>query len=47
MTLKNDEKSEENLTLNFESFENWHKEFDEVWLQNSKVSKIYTLMGCF
>ena len=47
MTLKNDEKSEENLTLNFESFENWQKEFDEVWLQNSKVSKIYTLMGCF
>ena len=29
------------------SFENWHKEFDEFWLENSKVSKIYTLMGCF
>ena len=29
------------------SFQNWHKEFDEFWLENSKVSKIYTLMGCF
>ena len=29
------------------SFQNWHKEFDEFWLKNSKVSKIYTLMGCF
>ena len=29
------------------SFQNWHKEFDEFWLQNSKVSKIYTFMGCF
>ena len=27
-------------------FQNWHKEFDEFWLENSKVSKIYTLMGC-
>ena len=29
------------------SFQNWHKEFDKFWLKNSKVSKIYTLMGCF
>ena len=29
------------------SFQNWHKEFDEFWPQNSKVSKIYTFMGCF
>ena len=29
------------------SFQNWDKEFDELWLENSKVSKIYTLMGCF
>ena len=29
------------------SFQNWHKEFDEFWLENSKVSKIYTLLGCF
>ena len=28
------------------SFRNWHKEFDEFWLENLKVSKIYTLMGC-
>ena len=28
-------------------FQNWHLEFDEFWLENSKVSKIYTLMGCF
>ena len=29
------------------SFQNWHKEFDEFWLEHLKVSKIYTLMGCF
>ena len=29
------------------SFQNWHKEFDEFWLENSKVSKLYTLMGWF
>ena len=29
------------------SFQNWHKEFDEFWFKISKVSKIYTLMGCF
>ena len=29
------------------SFQNWQKEFDEFWLENSEVSKIYTLMGCF
>ena len=28
-------------------FQNWHKEFDEFWLENSKVSKLYTLMGWF
>ena len=28
-------------------FLNWHKEFDEFWLKNWKVSKTYTLMGCF
>ena len=26
---------------------NWHKEFDKIWLENSKVSKVYTLMHCF
>ena len=29
------------------SFQNWYKEFDEFWPQNSKVSKIYTFLGCF
>ena len=24
------------------SFQNSHKEFDEFWLENSKVSEIYT-----
>ena len=28
------------------SLQNWHKEFDEFWPDNLKVSKIYTLMGC-
>ena len=42
MTLKNDEKSEEGLSL-----QNWHKEYDEFWLEHLKVLKTYTLMGCF
>ena len=29
------------------SFQNWHKQFDKFWLERWKVSKIYTLMGCF
>ena len=29
------------------SYQNWYKEFDEFWLENSKVSKIYTLIGYF
>ena len=29
------------------SFQNWHKEFNEFWLKHLKVSKMYTLMGCF
>ena len=29
------------------SFQNWHKEFDEFWLEHLKVSKINNLMGCF
>ena len=29
------------------SFQNWHKEFDKFWLENSKVLKIYTLTGWF
>ena len=28
------------------SFQNWHKEFDVFWLENSKVAKVYILMGC-
>ena len=29
------------------SSQNWHNEFDEFWLEHLKVSKTYTLMGCF
>ena len=29
------------------SFQNWHKEFDKIWPEHSKVSKIFILMGCF
>ena len=29
------------------SVQNWHEEFDEFWLHNSKVSKTCTFMGCF
>ena len=29
------------------SFQNWHKELEEFWVENSKVSKTYTLMRYF
>ena len=29
------------------SFQNWHKEFDKIWHEHLKVSKIFTLMGSF
>ena len=29
------------------SFQNWHKEFDKIWPEHSKVSKIFILMGSF
>ena len=28
------------------SFQNWHKEFDEYWLEHWRASKIY-ILGCF
>ena len=28
-------------------FQNWHKGFEEFWLEHWKDSKSYTLMGCF
>ena len=28
-------------------FQNWHKEFDKIWPEHSKVSKIFILMGSF
>ena len=28
------------------SFQNWHEEFDEFWPEHSKISNIFTLMGC-
>ena len=27
--------------------QNWHEEFDELWPEHSKISKICILMGCF
>ena len=29
------------------SVQNWHGEFDTFWPEHSKISKIYTLLGCF
>ena len=29
------------------SVQNWHKEFNDFWLQHSKILIICTLMGCF
>ena len=28
-------------------FQNWHEEFDELWLEYSAVSKIFTVLGSF
>ena len=36
-----------NLKRNDLSFRNWHEEFDRFWPENSKVSKIATLIGSF
>ena len=41
MKLKRDKKYGE------ESFQNWHKEFDKIWPEHSKVSKIVILLGSF
>ena len=27
--------------------QNWHEEPDQFWTKHSKISNIYTLMGCF
>ena len=40
--LQNGKKFDEELTVS-----NWPKEFDEYWLEHSKVPKSCTLMGCF
>ena len=29
------------------SFQNWHNEFDKIWLEHSKISKCFILMGSF
>ena len=29
------------------SFQNWHKEFDKIWPEHSKVSKIFFIMSSF
>ena len=29
------------------SIQDWHDEFDELWHEHSKISKICTLMGSF
>ena len=37
----------QNFTGIERSVQNWHEEFKNFWLQHSKISIIYTLMGCF
>ena len=44
MTLKSNAKFKEKLACGLEK---WHEEFDEVWPEHQKVSKICTLVGCF
>ena len=29
------------------SLQNWHEKFAKFWPEHSKISKIYTLIGCF
>ena len=29
------------------SFQNWHKDFDKIWPEHSKIKKIFLLMGSF
>ena len=29
------------------SVQNWQEEFNKIWPEHSKISKICTLMGCF
>ena len=29
------------------SFQNWHKKFDEIWPEHSKVSQVFIFMGSF
>ena len=29
------------------SFQNWHKEFDKIWSEHSKFSKVFILIGCY
>ena len=37
----------QNLERNRLAVSNWHKEFDNFWSEDSKVSKFFTLMGSF
>ena len=43
MPMKRDTKFGEEST----SLQNWHKEFDKLWPEDSKVSVIFTLMSFF
>ena len=44
IAMKNDAKLQKGINL---SVQDWHEEFDEFWLEGSKISKMFTLMGCF
>ena len=44
MIMKNDEKFEKELTC---QIKNWHEEFNRLWHESLKVSKICILMGYF
>ena len=46
MKMKNDLKFEEELTGQFK-IGMWREEFDELWPEHSKISKMCTLMGFF
>ena len=45
MCHENEEWSKNWRGINF-SVQNWHDQFEEFWPEHSKISNIFTLMGC-
>ena len=46
MRMKNDAKIEQEFTCQFKIGMSNYEQFDRFWFKHSKISKIFTLMGC-